>query len=74
MTTLAPSLGHVFAMETEVSSVPMGANSHDRSTYLFVNLLSYLLCFLQELKNTEMGQRTEDMSAVLQDENVAPTE
>ncbi|XP_014786233.1 nucleoporin p58/p45 isoform X3 [Octopus bimaculoides] len=29
---------------------------------------------VQELKNTEMGQRTEDMSAVLQDENVAPTE
>ncbi|GAB1601544.1 nucleoporin p58/p45-like isoform X3 [Argonauta hians] len=29
---------------------------------------------VQELKNTEMCQRTEDMSAVLQDENVAPTE
>ncbi|XP_029644297.2 nucleoporin p58/p45 isoform X2 [Octopus sinensis] len=29
---------------------------------------------VQELKNTEMGQRTEDMSAVLQDENVAPTD
>lgn len=29
---------------------------------------------VQELKNTEMGQRTEEISAVLQDENTAPTE